>query len=571
MKKNNLKHTSKNINHNKNTHQHINLYKPLLIVFFVPVLLYIQTLSFGYTNFDDNVIIQSNTDILSNINNLPNLFLTDAFLNGSSEYYRPLQSVLYMFSTISSGVNTPIMFHFTNLLLIGLISCSLLLLLIKLKIPSKIALLGTLVFCVNPLFVSNIAWIPALGDLLLTLFSILSFIFLIQYFDNKKTSNLIYHWIAFTLALFSKETAVLLPFLYLIYYLFFIPKVNYKIKDSLPIILYFFSGIIWLWFRSKAISSNSSSEIEISYIPELSLTFISKLQTIPESLFAFLLPYNIAPIPDFSIVKTAIGMIILILIVILVFKNSNRSKKEKSFGILWFIILLLPALLFNKDIYYDYLNHRFLLPLVGILILILFSLPTAWIEQSKYKNSWIFIFIIVVFSSFTYVQSRAYSSPINFYNSAISSNEKSELAYNNRGFIFGEAGKFKIAIDDFSKAININNRYYVAYFNRALMKSNLNLTNESLDDYTKAIELNKNYYEAYYNRGYIYGTTGQLEKAISDFSKAIEIKPDYAQAINNRGITYLKMGAIEKSCNDFKKASELGSKSAKENLIKYCK
>lgn len=550
--------------------QKSNNYNSLLIVFFIPILLYIQTLTFGYVKFDDNVIIQSNASFLNDINNLPKLFFTDAFLNGSSEFYRPLQSVSYMFSMIISGDKNPIMFHLTNLVLLGFISCSLFILLVKLSIPKKISLFGTLIFSVHPLFVSNIAWIPALGDLFLCLFSLLSFIFLLNYLENNKISHLIGHWFMFTLALFSKETAVLLPLIFVIYYILFVRKNEFKIKHLTLLVLYLSSGIVWLWFRSKAISSNFVSGNEISFIPEFSLAFIFKLQTIPESLFAFFIPFNIVELPDFSIIKSIIGVLILIALMVLLIRKKRNSKPGKLFGLLWFIILLLPALLFNKDVYFDYLNHRFLLPQIGILIFVLLSLPIKWIDQTQHKISFVYILIIAVLSSFTYYNTRAYASPIKFYNSAISNNNMSELAYNNRGYILGEEGKFDKAIQDFSKAVEINDSYYEAYFNRALMKNNLNLNSDAINDYTKAIELNPNYYEAYYNRGYIYGTQGLNNKAIADFSKAIDLKPDYAQAINNRGITYLRMGEIEKSCLDFKKATELGSKSAKENLVKYC-
>src|ERR1035437_834339 len=132
-----------------------------------------------------------------------------------------MQTLSYMFDVNLSGRNSTWMFHFTNIMLLGLIACLLYLLLIRLLIPLKLALLSTLVYCAHPLFISSITWIPARGDLLLAFFSLWSFLFFIEHLQKKKIKYLLLHWLTFTLALFCKETAVILPILFFIYYVAF--------------------------------------------------------------------------------------------------------------------------------------------------------------------------------------------------------------------------------------------------------------------------------------------------------------------------------------------------------------
>jgi len=119
------------------------------------------------------------------------------------------------------------MFHLSNVLLLGFISALLFLLLKKFLIPTRLALLSALIYCVHPLFVSSVAWIPARGDLLLMVFSLLSFLFFIEYLEKQKTLLLIMNWLAFSIALFCKETAAFLPFIFIIYYFIF----HYKKKN----------------------------------------------------------------------------------------------------------------------------------------------------------------------------------------------------------------------------------------------------------------------------------------------------------------------------------------------------
>ena len=256
---------------------------PVIIVFCLPVLLYIQTLGFGFTCFDDNGIIINNITFLSNFRNAPQVFLTDAFLIKSSHFYRPLQNLSYMADIGLSGGNYTWMYHLTNILLVGLIACLLFLLLRKFLIPLKLALLSTVVYFAHPLFISSIAWIPARGDLLLSFFSLLSFLLFIEYLQKRKVIYLLIHWLAFTIALFCKETAAFLPFLFIAYYFTFSfekrsDSYRNEKKYLLNIVLYAISGIFWIWLRSIAIR-NSSDLNNYGLMP-----LISNLRIIPESL-----------------------------------------------------------------------------------------------------------------------------------------------------------------------------------------------------------------------------------------------------------------------------------------------
>jgi protein O-mannosyl-transferase len=579
----------------------------LIILFCLPVLLYLQTLSYGLVSFDDDSLITNNISFLSDLHNAPQAFLTDAFTDRSSHFYRPMQTLSYMLDINLSGENSTWMFHLTNILFLGLIAVVLFLLLRKFLIPVRLALLSTLVYCAHPLFVSNVAWIPARGDLQLMLFSLLSFLFFIEFIEKKKLIYLFLNCIAFAAALFSKETAAILPLLFILYYFTFSVENRYDKRFLLNIALLAVSGIFWFWMRSKAIGDFSnrnemlgvfSKNGEVGLIP-----FLLNLQTIPESLANFFLPFNVDALPNFSLVKTLIGSGLLILIGLLLFRKSDRSLKEKLFGLSWFLLLLLPTMLF-KPSFIDYLHHRFFLPMFGIMLFVLFIIPAKWFNKGNIKNSWIIIAVFIVLSSFTFIKSRSYSDPMTFYNSAISENPKSDFAYIHRGYLFQSDGKSENALNDFSKAIEINPKYAEAYNNRGIIYGNQGLYENAIADYSKAIELKPGIAEAYNNRGLAYGNLGMYDKAIADYSKVIEInpaiaeaynnlgmaygnqgiydkaiagftkainlKPDYGQAYNNRGIAYYRQGQLDKSCADFKKAEELGFDGAKDNVTRLC-
>jgi len=554
MKKNNTKYsqqTNNTIKRNSlNTNKKVN--RPLLyifIAFILPVLLYIQTINFGFTRFDDDNIISKNISFLSNFGNAPKAFQTNAFIEIPSPFYRPLQTFSYMIDIKFSGVNSTWMFHLTNILLLGAIACSLFILLRRFLIPQKLALLSTLIYCTHPLFVSSIAWIPARGDLQLTLFTLLSIIFFIDFLQKRKIIYLFLNWIAFTIALLCKETAAVLPFLYIIYFFAFTPKKRFEKIYILNISLYSVSGIFWYLMRLKAIGSISNPNDSV-----IGLTsFLSNLRTIPESLTKFFIPIDLAPIPGFSIYKSILGLMIIVLIIFLVIKNKERTIKEKIFCFTWFLILMLPSMLYKHPVI-DYLDHRFLLPLIGILLFVLFIIPKSWLLKVDIKGYWLMIVIIVLLSLFTFIKSHSYSDPMTFYNEAVSQNTNSAIAYNNRGIIKNEKNNFNGAMDDYNKAIDICPNYADAYYNRGNTNSNLGNFQEAVKDYNKTIIIYPNNADAYYNRGVANAKMNNDHDAIEDYNKAINIRSNFVEAYFNKGITKEKTGDNIGAIEDYNKA-----------------
>jgi len=523
----------------------------LIIVFCLPVFLYLQTIGFRLTHFDDGLIIINNTGFLKNFGNAYKAFLTDAFLVNLSPFYRPMQTLSYMVDMHFMSGNNIWMFHLSNVLLLGSIACSLFLLLRKFSIQPKLALLGTLIYCMHPLFVSSVAWIPARGDLLLTLFAILSFLFFIEFLQKKKYIYLFLNWIAFTIALFCKETAVFIPFILIIYFFTFPKEKRFENIYILPVLLYAVSGIVWLCLRSMSIGdySNSSGVYGLAAIK-------LNLQTIPESLANFFLPFDFAPIPGFSILKTAAGLVIIILIGILLIKNEERSKKEKIFCLSWFLLFMFPTMLFKGGLI-DYLCHRFFLPLIGILLFSLFLIPKKWFENGDIKRSWLMIVVIVLLSSFTFIKSRAYSDPMTFYDSAISYNSNSALAYNNRGHIKFNKKDYDGAVEDYNKAIAISPTFSEAFNNRGVLKLNTGDKAGALSDFNAAISTNTRYAEAYSNRGLSNLDMGNIQEAIRDYKTATAIRPNYAEAYNGVGMGMNATGNYKEAIINLNKAIEI--------------
>jgi len=501
---------------------------PLIVVFFVPVLLYLQTVSFGFTHFDDDHIMLEHADFINNITNIPQAFTTDAFIAKDSYFYRPLQTVSYIIDAQFSSGNNPWMFHLSNVLLIGFVAVLLFLLLKKFLIPKSLAFWGTIIFSVHPLFVSSVAWIPARGDLLVTLFSLLSFLFLLQYMQTKRLISVVIHVLSFILALFCKETAAVLPLLFVLYFFCFSKDIHVEKRHVFILVLYTISVIVWYFIRAKIVTPQLHTN------DVLGLTaIVANIRTIPESLALLFIPI-VAPIPQFTVFKTLSGMVFLGGIVILAFINKTTLKKEKLFYITWFCLFMLPPLLFKGGLI-DYLCHRFMLPLIGILTLLLSMVPKQWLEHKLFKTPLIPIAVCLLLAGFSFNQSEAYGNPMGYYTAAVNQNNHSALAYHNRGKLKMNNGNFMDAVADLQEAINLCPKYTEAFSDKGSSLYHLGNMQGAIDDYSKAITLNPNSEGVFYNRGAAYFNLADFKDAIADFTKAIAIRPNDADAYNYRG------------------------------------
>lgn len=576
--------------------------------FLFSFIIYSPTINFGYSNFDDDLIIKNHSEFFSNPANWKQAFTSDAFTDHSSRFYRPLQTLSYLSDIQISGSGKAWMHHTTNVLIFSLITALLFLMLVEFNVSKRYALFGSILFAAHPLFVFSVAWIPARGDLLLMFFSLVSFLFLIEFLKKRKTIHFALHWLCFSIALFCKETAAMLPVIFVTYYLIFVKKESYRKKDLLLVLLYLGSLVFWFTMRSKAIG-DSQLLSELTGIASINKEFglvplFQNLRVIPEALINFIAPVHTQIVPSFSAAKTAAGSIIIILIIVVLLKSKQRSMREKLFGLVWLVMLMLPALAYKHNML-DYLHHRVLLPMAGMLLFIFMVIPQKTDIRTSRKNTWIWVIMVAAMSLVTLMKSQSYRNAETFYNSAIKQNPQFAIGYYNRGIMFNEKGLYDQAISDYTKAIAIEPDYADAVYNRGVAYGNIGATEKAIEDYTRAIAIRPNnpqaysnrgviycnqgiydkairdfsntikqvpgFYVAYNNRGYAYLSNGEPDKALPDLTKAIALRPDFAEAYNNRANAYIAKQMTTEACSDFEKAAELGSAAASKSLIQYCK
>src|SRR3989338_2227938 len=160
--------------------------RPYLWIALVAILVYGQTLFFGFVNLDDTKIITENYTFFKDVRNLPQIFLRDPYLaTAPATQYRPLIIASFMLDVLGGGKN-PFMFHLTNIFLHAIAAGLLFALLLKLGYNRNISFLFSVLFTVHPVLTQAVAWIPGRNASQLAIFVLSSFLCFLNWLDTRK-------------------------------------------------------------------------------------------------------------------------------------------------------------------------------------------------------------------------------------------------------------------------------------------------------------------------------------------------------------------------------------------------
>ena len=245
---------------------------PYLIILSIILGVYSHTLSFGFINLDDNIIIKTDLQDINKTSFIKEVFFRDACFSYGNGYYRPILSLSFILNKLTTGDNL-LYFHLTNII-IHIIFCCLLFYFLKLiNVNIITSIIFSLIFAVHPLFVNAVVWIVARNDLLVSVFLISSFIMLIKYKNQDKITYIVFHFVFFILSLFSKEVTLVAPVIFIIYLTKFKVIEIIKKENLLLILLWILVIIPYLILRNNVIHGEiiqfSKFFQNLQFIPEM--------------------------------------------------------------------------------------------------------------------------------------------------------------------------------------------------------------------------------------------------------------------------------------------------------------
>jgi len=515
---------------------------PYFLIILTGFLLYFKTLFFDFTYLDDNVLILDNFHFLKNLSNIIQAFRIEVFyiLHAPAAYYRPILTISFIIDAQLGG-KSPFIYHLTNLLIHLLSSSLFFIFLAKLGFKKPLAFFFALIFTVHPVLTQAVAWIPGRNDSLLAVFIFSSFYYFLKFKETKKLSFYLLHLLFFALALFTKETAIVLIPLSLLYLYLIVEKKLSPLKEKI------FLSIGWiiiltLWFPLRqAAMVNPLKMTVFDLFRSLSLNLPAVIPYLGKIIF----PVNLSVLPILQDTSFVFGFLSLFLVTLLLSLSKKRRLNFIIFGAAWFIFFLLPSFIRpNPQIVADFIEHRIYLSLAGFFILLREIDFVKEIDFKKKRDFILGLAFIIVFSLITFFYSDNFKNRLNFWKNAASTSPHSPLAHRNLGAIYYLDKKLDLAETEYKKSLELNSQELMVHNNLGLIYMDKGQFDQAEEEYKKELTINPYYDNAHFNLGLLYFKLGKTKEAEKFWQKTIEINPDYFDAYQNLAILYYQQKDI---------------------------
>lgn len=401
------------------------------------------------------------------------------------------------------------------------------------------------VFIVQPINTESVTYISSRSSILSTLFILLSMLTFFKATNNKFSFfYYILAFLTFICGLLTKEIAIILPILLLLFDYYFTSENFSGLSSRLKYHIPFLSVVIvGLFYYSGSLANPEAKRQWTTHIFTEFRVFVeyTRLLIIPigQNIDHDIKPYNTLNIN----VIFSMAILLLLISVSFIIKKKNRIV---SFSILWFFVSISPFLVIRLN---DFMAERWLYTsAIGYSLFIseLFNL----VSKKNFKLGIVLTAsVILILGSLTIARNRVYANQVSLWEDASRKSPDKPRPYANLSRAYKEIGNLDKAIENGIKSIDKGGKVIEAYIN-------LSVAYKELGDYRKAEETLKaieteaaKYYEFYQNLGAVYVKMERYNEALDSYKKALLIAPDSALILFSIGETY-------ENLDDNKKAKE---------------
>ncbi len=424
---------------------------PALLVFIVAIF-YSPLSGFDFI-VDEPILIVDRAAELADLTNVPDYFATDYWqIEGKHYfYYRPLITTINALSVAVSGLNARF-FHVTNLIVHLLNLLLLFWILVRIFGNRFTVFWALLIYSVHPLAVPSVAWISGRTDLFAIFLMLLSLMMYMKYLDREKggAALLVLSLLAYFMGCLSKETAVLLPLLALVYHLWMSgPKRRWtSLLAFLPI------SIAYILIRFSVQQSMESSFISMDFkfsgllkVPGVVLYYFTKT-FIPAAI-------QFIPNPNDILRTGPAGFIVLALLIAAAILVLRFFGRKYLFPLLWTAIFALP-IIYILLVGYPGAGYYFYIPLVGLVFIFvdIAGRGVGWAvnrltESEPIRSRALPVFFVLMLALVGYQgfnTMAAFSDEVTLWQDSLNMDGNNAQALKNLGRLSYEAGNYQQAV-----------------------------------------------------------------------------------------------------------------------------
>ncbi|MGE5280620.1 MAG: tetratricopeptide repeat protein [Deltaproteobacteria bacterium] len=486
--------------------------------------------------WDDEVLVAKDAYI-RDFAHLKNIF-SENILGGVkrlSTFYRPLQILSYAVD-FSVWKLDPFGYHLTNVLIHVAAAAALYFFLMALVVPRRASLWAALLFVVHPVHTEAVSYVSGRADPLAAVFV---FLCLALYVRRRGAPGVLVVLCSFA-ALLSKEIALLLPLMALLYHVCFRVRVRWSGLACLVV-----PAAVVLVLR-HAFSQHIAGAMDVTMplparVPGAFAAYAQYLRLLvwPTGLH---MEYGQ---PRFSWANPWVGAGIILFILTLVFVLRTRRRAPLlSFGAGWYLLTVAPVLnIFPVNAYMA--EHWLYLPAAGFFLAAAVSAERFLEGRPAARPAVLGVVCTAVLCLFalTVRQNRMWREPELLYESILAHAPASARLLNNLGNIYaGDPARREEAAALYARAIETEPGMSFSYFNLANLEKHQGRIQLAIDDYKKAIERNPAYVEAYSNLGVLYFGEGRYEEAAQILKAGADLNFAFPDIYHNLGNTYEKLG-----------------------------
>jgi tetratricopeptide (TPR) repeat protein len=575
-------------------------------------LLYINTLGHDYV-LDDFSVIKENFVTKRGFEGIPDLWKYHSrhgYWNSPGELYRPIPMTMFAIEW-ELAPDKPSLGHFFNILFYALSGALLFITLARWMQGYSVLLplLTTLFFMAHPIHVEVVANIKSRDEIMLFGFATAALFFLHKYTTTNKLGAMAASLGCYTLALFSKESAV--TFLAIIpLMLYFFTKSDFK-KIALTTLPYLVPALVFILVR-KAVIGSLTNPGETYALDNILVAakggdyYANAFLLLGKYLWTLLVPYPLCSDFGFNQIPLTTWADWRVLLSLLTWLGLGavavmglRKRSLWAFAILFFIInfsissnlFITIGTSFGDRLLYS-ASPGFALAL-ALVLLKLFKLD--WVASPMAGGSIlgnntgllaVAGVVLLSYSVLTFSRNADWKDSYTLYEADIETSPNSAKLNFHYGLeivqkglkstnpqeqkaLYDRAKKhFEHAIEVFPQYHDAYSQIGLTYYREQAAKPNPKTRDYSkaMENYNLALKYKANFPLVYSNMGIIYFESGQLDKAKEVYEKAVHYDPRMIDALRNLGAVNAMQKNFPEAIKWFKQGLEYDPENATLNF-----
>ena len=544
-------------NHGK---ERILLYAGMGFIFLATFLSYLPALRAGFIWDDDSFLTEN--PLIKAGDGLYRFWLT----REPPDYF-PLTSTSLWIEWRLFGMHAA-GYHFINILLHAISSVLFWLVLRELGIPG--AWLAGLIWGIHPVNVESVAWITERKNTLPMLFYYLTILLFLKSEIKRDKKLYMASLFSFVLALLSKTSVAMVPFVLLGCQWWRNRKIDKK--DMLRTLPFFIPALalslVTLWFQyHRAIGSDAVRDD--GFLSRLIIASWAVGFYLSKALF----PLNLSFVyPRWSVnfmnILSYLPGILIVFVTALFWWKRRSWGRAFLFGFGYFLLNLLPILGFFNIYFmkYSFVADHWQYTALGGIIALVCGLGMHYYHRTgkgmkMVLNAAAFLLTVFLFI-LTYKQCFIYRDVETLWNNTLLKNPKAGLAYHNLGRMLEGRRDLDGAIRHYKQAMGLMPRDPLIPYNLANALKGKGDLEAAILYYKKAVEMKPDFFHAYNNLGLAYMDKGEQDKGEECFRKALDLDSDFVKAYINLGNVLAGQKKFREATLTYEKALSLDPESA---------